>query len=86
MQARFKDYTEALLRNVDLFKPPSSASRAAIEQEPSLCMGSKKIPVAAELRRPALELSTILVMPKLDSRALAGLHAPPCLHFPQIIA
>ena len=60
----------ALLRAPDLFKPPSAASRAAIEQEASLSMGGRKIPVTPEMRAPALELSTVLVGPSSTSTNL----------------
>ena len=66
-QARLTEYQQALLRVPDLFMPPSAASRAAIEQEASLSMGSRRIPVSPEMRAPALELSAVLVTPLIPS-------------------
>ena len=63
MQARLQEYHEPLLQAADLFKPPSAATTLAIQQEGSLSVGPRKIPVAADLRGPALELSAILVCP-----------------------
>lgn len=61
MQERLNGYHGLLLRAADLFRAPSSASKLAIQQEASLSVGSRKIPVTADLRGPALELSAILV-------------------------
>ena len=61
MQERLKEYSEVLLHGVGFFRPPKSSSRTAVENEASLGIDKKKIPVAPELRSLALELSGYLV-------------------------
>jgi hypothetical protein len=61
MQERLKDYNEVLLHGVGFFRPPNSSSRTAVEDEASLGIDKKKIPIEPELRSLALELSGYLV-------------------------
>lgn len=52
------------------FRPPSDASRKALEGEASLSIGSKKLPVEAGLRAAALDISRTLQLDEVQSYIL----------------
>lgn len=61
VQDRLKEYNQILLHGIGFFKPQTASSRTAVETEPSLGIDKKKIPINAELRSLALDLSGYLV-------------------------
>lgn len=61
MQGQLKDFDNIISHNLDFFKGPNGASRSAIEKGAVLTLGPRKIPNAADLRSPALQLSDTLV-------------------------
>lgn len=52
------------------FRPPSDASRKALEGEASLAIGSKKLPVEAGLRAAALDVSRALNLDEVQAYIL----------------
>lgn len=52
------------------FRPPSDASRKALEGEASLAIGSKKLPVEAGLRAAALDVSRTLNLDEVQAYIL----------------
>lgn len=61
LQDQVKDYDQLIKHNLGFFKRPTESSRRAIDQGAVLTVGSRKIPNAAHLRSPALQLSNTLV-------------------------
>jgi hypothetical protein len=52
------------------FLPPSEASRRALDTQPSLSIGSKKLPVEAGLRAAALDVSAMLALDEVQAYIL----------------
>ncbi|BDA41474.1 probable Nucleoporin NUP188 homolog at N-terminal half [Coccomyxa sp. Obi] len=65
-----KDYDQVIKHNLGFFKRPNESSRKAIDQGAVLSVGSRKIPNAAHLRSPALQLSNILDLDEVQAYIL----------------
>ena len=64
------EYEPWLSKGVAGFRPPSEASRKALEGEASLSIGAKKLPVEAGLRAAALDVSRTLALDEVQSYIL----------------
>lgn len=58
------------MKGVAGFRPPSEASRKALESETSLSIGSKKLPVEAGLRAAAADVSRTLCLDEVQAYIL----------------
>lgn len=64
------EYEPWLAKGVAGFRPPSEASRKALETETSLAIGAKKLPVEAGLRAAALDISRTLALDEVQAYIL----------------
>lgn len=64
------EYEPWLVKGVSGFRPPSEASRKALESEASLSIGSKKLPVEAGLRAAAADVSRTLCLDEVQAYIL----------------
>ncbi|KAL4443613.1 hypothetical protein ABPG75_011350 [Micractinium tetrahymenae] len=70
LKATLAEYEPWLVRGVAGFRPPSEASRKALETEASLSIGSKKLPVEAGLRAAAADVSRALCLDEVQAYVL----------------
>lgn len=71
LQAALQEYEPWLAQGLRGFRPPSAASRRALEGDAPLAVaGGKKLPVEAALRQPAFELSAALRLDEVQAYLL----------------
>ncbi|PRW56624.1 Nucleoporin NUP188 like isoform B [Chlorella sorokiniana] len=70
LKAALQEYEPWLVKGVAGFRPPSDASRKALETETSLSIGSKRLPVEAGLRAAALDVSRTLNLDEVQAYIL----------------
>jgi hypothetical protein len=71
LQATLAEYEPWLIKGAaGGFRPPSEASRRALETEPSLSIGGKKLPVEAGLRGAAADISRTLALDEVQAYIL----------------
>ncbi|KAI3428139.1 hypothetical protein D9Q98_006522 [Chlorella vulgaris] len=70
LRSTLAEYEPWLTRGVAGFLPPSEASRRALDTQPSLSIGSKKLPVEAGLRAAALDVSAMLALDEVQAYIL----------------